>query len=64
MRPSSGWTEMCEKIVRVLKYQDKIDLEQCKAEPCTFRQMTKNEVLLVIEVHVEDIIVAGEKDVF
>ena len=43
---------------------DEIGLEQCKAEPCVFLQMTENEVSLMIGVHVHDIIVAGEKDVF
>ena len=36
-------------------------MEQCKAEPCVFRKIIKNEVSLMVGVHVDDIIVSGEK---
>ena len=36
-------------------------MEQCKAEPCTFRKM--DTVSLMVGVHVDDIIVSGESDV-
>ena len=37
-------------------------MEQWKAEPCVFRKIIKNEVSLMVGVHVEDIIVSGEQD--
>ena len=39
-----------------------ICLEQCKAEPCV-RLTTRDEVALMVEVHVDDIIVSGGKNV-
>ena len=39
-----------------------IGLEQCKAEPCVFRLMVKDEVSLMVGVHVEDLIVSGGKN--
>ena len=36
-------------------------MEQCKAEPCVFRKITKNDVSLMVAVHVDDIIVSGEQ---
>jgi len=42
---------------------DEIGLEQSKAEPCVFFQMTENKVSLMIRVHVDDIIGAGDKDI-
>ena len=41
---------------------EKIGMEQCKAEPCVFRKIVKNEVSLMVGVHVDDIIVSGEQD--
>ena len=41
---------------------EKIGMEQCKAEPCVFRKIIKNEVPLMVGVHVDDIIVSGEQD--
>ena len=41
---------------------EEIGLEQCKAEPCVFRLMVKDEVSLTIGVHVDDIIVSGGKN--
>ena len=40
----------------------KIGMEQCKAESCAFRKIIKNEVSLMVGVHVDDIIVSGEQD--
>ena len=39
-------------------------MEQCKAEPCVFRKTIKNEMSLMVGVHVDDIIVSGEQDLF
>ncbi|CAM9110405.1 unnamed protein product [Ascophyllum nodosum] len=41
---------------------EEIGLEQCKTEPCGFRLMGRNEVSLMIGVHVDDIIVSGGKN--
>ena len=41
---------------------DESGLEQCKAEPCVFRLMVKDEVWFVVGVHVDDIIVSGGKN--
>ena len=40
---------------------EKTGTEQCKANPCVFRKVIKNEVLLMVELHVDDIIVSGEQ---
>ena len=37
-------------------------MEQCKAEPCVFRKIIKNEVSLMVGVRVDDIIVFGDQD--
>ena len=42
--------------------EEEIGLEQCKAEPCVFRLMVKDEVSLMVGVHVDDIIVSGGKN--
>ena len=41
---------------------EKIGMEQCKAEQCVFCTIFKNEVSLMVGVHVDDIIVSGEQD--
>ena len=41
---------------------DEFGLEQCKAEPCVFRLMVKDEVWWVVGVHVYDIGVSGGKN--
>ena len=41
---------------------EKIGMEQCKAEPCVFRKIIKNEVSLMVGVHVDNIIVSGDQD--
>ena len=41
---------------------EEIGLEQCKAEPCVFRLIVKDEVSLMAEVHVDGIIVSGGKN--
>ena len=40
---------------------EKIGMEQCKAEPRGFRKIIKNEVPLMVGVHVDGIIVSGEQ---
>ena len=42
--------------------EEMVGLEQCKAEPCVFRLLVKDEVSLMVGVHVDDIIVSGGKD--
>ena len=37
-------------------------MEQCKAEPCVFRKIIKNGVSVMVRVHVDYIIVSGERD--
>ena len=37
-------------------------MKQCKVEPCVFRKIIKNEVSLMVGVHVDDIKVSGEQD--
>ena len=39
-----------------------IGLERCKAEPCVFKLMVKDEVSLMVGVHVDEIIVSGGKN--
>ena len=39
-----------------------IGLEKSKAEPCVFRELVNGNVELMVGVHVDDIIVCGEKD--
>ena len=34
---------------------------QCKAEPCVFSNTIKNEASLMVGVHVDDIIVSGNR---
>ena len=41
---------------------EKVGLEQCKAETYVCRKIIKNEVSLMVGVHVDDIIVSGEQD--
>ena len=41
---------------------ENIGIEKCKAEPCVFREIVKNEMSLMVGVHVDDIIVSGEQD--
>ena len=41
---------------------EKIGMEQGKAEPCVFRKIIKNEVSLMVGVHVDDIVVSGDQD--
>ena len=43
---------------------EKIGMEQCKAEPSVFRKIIKNEVSLMVGVHVDDIVVSGEHDLY
>ena len=38
-------------------------MEKCKVEPCIFRKMVNGKVSLMVGVHVDDIILSGEKDV-
>ncbi|CAM9864367.1 unnamed protein product, partial [Ascophyllum nodosum] len=49
-------------LLLVTRLVEKIGMEQCKAEPCVVRKIIKNEVSLMVGVHVNDIIVSGEQD--
>lgn len=42
---------------------DTTGMEQCKVEACISRRMTNKRVSLTIGVHVDNIIMSGEKDV-
>ena len=42
--------------------EEMVGLEQCKAGPCVFRLLVKDEGSLMVGVHVDDIIVSGGKD--
>ena len=48
-------------LLLVMWLVEKIGMEQCKAEPCVFRKIIKNEVSLMDGVPVDDIIVSGEQ---
>ena len=41
---------------------EKIGMKQCKAEPWVFHRIVKNEVSLMVGVHVDDIIVSRDQD--
>ena len=40
----------------------KVGMEQCKADPCVFRLIRDDVVVMIVCVHVDDIIVAGVPD--
>ena len=40
----------------------KIEMEQCKANPCVFRLIRDGVVVMIVCVHVDDITVAGESE--
>ena len=40
----------------------KVGMEQCKADPCVFRLIRDDVVVLIVCVHVDDITVAGVPD--
>ena len=42
---------------------EKIGMEQCEADPCVFRLRIDGETTMILCVHVDDIIVAGEFEV-
>ena len=42
---------------------EKVEMEQCKADPCVFRLRIDGETTMILCVHVDDIIVAGESEV-
>ena len=37
-------------------------MEQCKTDPCVFRKMRDNKLVMILAVHVDDIAVAGVSD--
>ena len=42
---------------------EKVGMEQCKADSCVFRLRIDGETTMILSVHVDDIIVAGESEV-
>ena len=40
----------------------KVEMEQCKADPCVFRLIRDDVVVMIVCVHVDDITVAGVPD--
>ena len=52
--------EWCMLLVNWLV--EEVNLEQCKAEPCVFRLMVKDEVSLMVGVHVDDIRVSCDRN--
>ena len=49
-------------LLLVMWLVEMVRMEQCKAEPCIFRNMIDNKVLLMVGVHIDDIIVSGEQN--
>ena len=39
-------------------------MKQCKTNPCIFRKMINDKVSLMFGVHIDDIIVSGNSDVY
>ena len=38
-------------------------MEQCRADPCVYRTIVEGVVSLILVVHVDNILVSGEKSV-
>ena len=59
-----GLKQACREwhLLSVTWLVEQIGMEQCKAEPCVFREIINNEVSLMVGVHVGDTIVSGEQD--
>ena len=47
---------LCQTLV------DEHGMEQCRADPCVYRKIVEGVVKLVLVVHVDDILVSGEKE--
>ena len=43
---------------------EELQIKQCKAEPCVLRKKVGDEISFMVGVHVGDIIVSGERDVY
>ena len=41
---------------------DEHSMEQCRADPCVYRKIVEGVVKLILVVHVDDILVSGEKE--
>ena len=37
-------------------------MEQCRADPCVYRKIVEGVMKLILVVHVDDILVSGEKE--
>ena len=48
---------LCQTLV------DEHGMERCRADPCVYRKIVEAVVKLILEVHVDDILVSGEKEV-
>lgn len=44
---------------RLTTEMTEIGFEQCLADPCVFRMMTRNELLAIVVVHVDDLMIAA-----
>ena len=42
--------------------EDEHGMEQCRADPCVYRKIVEGVVKLILVVHVDDILVSGEKE--
>ena len=51
-----GSTVLCQTLV------DEHGMEQCRADPCVYRKVVEGVVKLILVVHVDDILVSGEKE--
>ena len=47
---------LCQTLV------DEHGMEQCRADPCVYKNIVEGVVQLILVVHVDDILVSGEKE--
>ena len=47
---------LCQTLV------DENGMEQCRADPCVFRKIVEGVLKLILVVHVDDVLVSGEKE--
>ena len=56
-QPRCQWSAvLCQVLV------DEHDMGQCRADPCVYKKFVEGVVKLIIVVHVDDILVSGEKE--
>ena len=49
-------------VVLCQTFVDEHDMEQCRTDPCVYRNIVKGVVKLILVGHVDDILVSGEKE--